>query len=148
MEKKTKKMTKAEAFEYLKGKKVYVAGKSGEIQEVLFKAGFSWDKSSVSQKIGSTDAPFLYMGNEGILMYGTSMEFFIRDTNEEISADDILSIEIVDEKKETENINIELEKWIEIVRNKFCRHGWSFVISASNFALIKGDLIEEKRIKD
>ena len=91
-----KKMTKAEAFEYLKGKKVYVAGKSGEIQEVLFKAGFSWDKSSASQKIESTDAPFLYMGNEGSLMYGTSMEFFIRDINEEISADDILSIEIVD----------------------------------------------------
>ena len=101
-EKKTKKMTRAEAFEYLKGKKVYVAGKSGEIQEVLFKAGFSWDKSSASQKIESTDAPFLYMGNEGILMYGTSMEFFIRDTNEEISADDILSIEIVDEKYELE----------------------------------------------
>ena len=95
-EKKTKKMMKAEAFEYLKGKKVFVAGKSGEIQEVLFKAGFSWDKSSASQKIESTDAPFLYMGNKGILMYGTSMEFFIRDTNEEISADDILSIEIVE----------------------------------------------------
>lgn len=102
-EKKTKKMTKAEAFEYLKGKKVYVAGKSGEIQEVLFKAGFSWDKSSASQKIESTDAPFLYMGNEGSLMYGTSMEFFIRDTNEEISADDILSIEIVEEKSEGED---------------------------------------------
>ena len=83
-------MTKAEAFEYLKGKKVYVAGKSGEIQEVLFKAGFSWDGSSASQKIESTNEPFLYIGDEGSLMYGSNMEFFIRDTNEEISADDIL----------------------------------------------------------
>lgn len=89
-------MTKAEAFEYLKGKKVYVAGKSGEIQEVLLKAGFLWDKNSESQKIESTDEPFLYTDNEGSLMYGSNMEFFIRDTNEEISADDILSIEIVE----------------------------------------------------
>lgn len=95
-EKKTKKMTKAEAFEYLKSKKVYVAGKSGQIQEVLFKAGFSWDKSSAPQKIASTEEPFLYMGNEGILMFGSNMDFFICDTDEEISADDILSIEIVE----------------------------------------------------
>ena len=95
-EKKTKKMTKAEAFEYLKSKKVYVAGKSGQIQEVLFKAGFSWDKSSAPQKIASTDEPFLYMGNEGSLMFGSNMDFFIRDTDEEISADDIFSIEIVE----------------------------------------------------
>ena len=88
-------MTKAEAFEYLKCKKVYVAGKSGEIQEVLFKAGFSWG-SPASQKIESTDEPFLYMDNEGSLMYGSNMELFIRDTNEEISAEDILSIGIVE----------------------------------------------------
>ena len=75
MEKKTKKMTKAEAFEYLKGKKVYVAGKSGEIQEVLFKAGFSWDGSSASQKIESTNEPFLYIGDEGSLMYGVIWNF-------------------------------------------------------------------------
>lgn len=96
-EKKIKKMTKAEAFEYLKGKKVYVAGKSDQIQEVLFKTGFSWGKSSASQKIESTDEPFLYMSNEGSLMYGSNMELFISDTNEEISAEDILSIEIVEE---------------------------------------------------
>ena len=101
-----KKMTKAEAFEYLKGKKVYVAGKSGEIQEVLFKAGFSWDGSSASQKTESTNEPFLYISDEGSLMYGSNMEFFIRDTNEEISADDILSIEIVEDEKRSEEDDI------------------------------------------
>ena len=51
-------------------------------------------------------------------------------------------------KEESENIHNDLEKWIEIVRKKYCRNGWSFVISESNYGLIKGDLIEEKSIKE
>ena len=128
-------MTKAEAFEYLKGKKMYVAGKSGEIQEVLFKAGFSWDKSSASQKIESTDAPFLYMGNEGSLMYGNSMEFFIRDTNEEISADDILSIEIVDDTKPDCERNEHVKALQELIAKSGCID--CIIISKNDIGILK-----------
>ena len=139
-EKKTKKMTKAEAFEYLKGKRVACDSNNEElVQRKLFEVGIRWrgGKADVTSV-----APFLFINPNGITHCG-SREWFDLHEYEEISADDILSIEIV-EKEETENINIELEKWIGVVRNKFCCNGWSFVISASNFALIKGDLIEER----
>lgn len=144
-EKKTKKMTKAEAFEWLKCKKVRVSCReiSEKVQSKLFACGVQW-------KNGGTD--FRDYGNyyvinlQGLLGHCDGMgPYWECLINEEITADDILSIEIVEEKKEEEeNINNDLDKWIEIVRNKYCRHGWSFVISKSNYGLIRGDLIEEK----
>ena len=140
-EKKTKKMTKAEAFEYLKGKKVACDGSNNEaVHRKLFELGIRW----LSDCGILRNVPFLFINPYG-MTYCDTREFFDLHENKEISADDILSIEIVEEKKEeSENINIDIEKWVEIVRNKYCRHGWSFVISESNYGLIKGDLIEEK----
>lgn len=141
-EKKTKKMTKAEAFEYLKCKKVLCYGsKMAAVQGFVKSLGFHWSNYSEEPMLVST----LFLGKDGRLTYLVSLKRFEEHEYEEISADDILSIEIVEEKKEeAENINNELEKWIEIVRKKYCRNGWSFVISESSYALIKGDLIEEK----
>ena len=150
MEKKKNKMTKAEAFEWLKGKKVWVCGRemNDKVLSKLFACGVEW-------KYRGTDVcyycDYLVINPDGFLCHcdGMGEDYWNRLFHEEISAADILSIEIVDEKKEeTENINIELEKWIGVIRDKFCCNGWSFVISASNFALIKGDLIEEKRPKE
>ena len=140
-EKKTKKMTKAEAFEYLRGKKVACYSRSRDVQRKLFEVGIRW-------YTGYADflptASFLFINPEGMTQCD-GREWFDTHEYEEISADDILSIEIIEEKKEeAENIHNDLEKWIEIVRKKYCRNGWSFVISESNYALIKGDLIEEK----
>ena len=143
-EKKTKKMTKAEAFEYLKHKKVNANGMVKEIQKKLFESGYTWYD-------GSTDV-FFFVGffliDDEKFQFTESLSHFKNCAYEEISADDILSIEIVDEKKKSENVSIELEKWIGVIRDKFCCNGWSIVISASNFALFSGDLIEEKRIKE
>ena len=141
-EKKTKKMTKAEAFEYLKCKKVLCYGsKMAAVQGFVKSLGFHWSNYSEEPMLVST----LFLGKDGRLTYLVSLKRFEEHEYEEISAVDILSIEIVEEKKEeAENINNELEKWIEIVRKKYCRNGWSFVISESSYALIKGDLIEEK----
>lgn len=141
-EKKTKKMTKAEAFEYLKCKKVLCYGsKMAAVQGFVKSLGFHWSNYSEEPMLVST----LFLGKDGRLTYLVSLKRFEEHEYEEISADDILSIEIVEEKKEeAENINNELDKWIEIVRKKYCRNGWSFVISESSYALIKGDLIEEK----
>ena len=141
-EKKTKKMTKVEAFEYLKGKKVACDISNEELVQLkLFEVGIRWRNSKSYVTDG---APFLFINPNGIT-HCASREWFELHDYKEISADDILSIEIVEEKKEeSENIHNDLEKWIEIVRKKYCRNGWSFVISESNYGLIKGDLIEEK----
>ena len=140
-EKKTKRMTRAEAFEWLKGKKVACDNGREDVQRKLFEVGIRWCDGSVEV---TGYAAFLFINPNGITHCG-SREWFDTHEYEEISADDILSIEIVEEKKEeSENTHNDLEKWIEIVRNKYCRHGWSFVISESNYGLIRGDLIEEK----
>ena len=145
-EKKTKRMTKAEAFEYLKGKKVLCHSSKMDAVQVFVKSlGFYWFDRSEEPMLVS----ILFLGKDGRLVYTGSQKWFKEHEYEEISADDILSIEIVEEKKEeAENINNDLEKWIEIVRDKYCRNGWSFVISESKCGLIKGDLIEEKSIKE
>lgn len=95
-EKKTKKMTKAEAFEYLKGKKVYVNSHSAHIQATLFEAGYAW--SSGSRNIDNEDMPFLLTTNHGEFFTICNMREFAKVDYEEISVDDILSIEIVEEK--------------------------------------------------
>lgn len=135
-EKKTKRMTRAEAFAYLNGKRVACLGRSEEVQRKLFEVGIRWFSGCSLLR----NVPFLFIDADG-MTYGDTRDYFDLHDYEDISADDILSIEIVEEKKEeVENI----DKWVEIVRNKYCRHGWSFVISESNYGLIKGDLIEEK----
>ena len=95
-------MTKAEAFEYLKGKKVSVCDRktSREVQLKLFACGVQW-------KNGGTDfcdyGNYYVINSYGLLGHcdgmGAYWECLI---NEEISADDILSIEIVEEQSEEE----------------------------------------------
>ena len=91
-----KKMTKAEAFEYLKGKKVSVCDRktSREVQLKLFACGVLW-------KNGGTDfcdyGNYYVINSHGLLGHcdgmGSYWECLI---NEEISVDDILSIEVVE----------------------------------------------------
>ena len=94
-----KKMTKAEAFEYLKGKRVACDSSKEElVQRKLFEVGIRWrgGKNDITSV-----APFLFINPNGITHCG-SREWFDLHEYEEISADDILSIEIVDEKYELE----------------------------------------------
>ena len=94
-EKKTKKMTKAEAFEWLKHKKVYVGGNSAVIQEKLFEAGFEWAENK--RNISNLEQPFLILSEGGGIFYSNNMCHYLERSHEEISADDILSIEVVEE---------------------------------------------------
>lgn len=96
-EKKTKKMTKAEAFEWLKWKKVYVDGKSAAIQEKLFEAGFEWAENK--RHISNLEKPFLILSEDGGIFFSDNMCHYLERSHEEISADEILSIEIVKEDK-------------------------------------------------
>ena len=94
--KKTKKMTKAEAFEYLKGKKVLCYSSKMEVVQGFVKSlGFHWSDYSEEPMLVS----ILFLGEDGRLTYSVSLKRFEEHESPEISADDILSIEIVDEKK-------------------------------------------------
>ena len=95
-EKKTKKMTKAEAFEWLKNKKVYVDGNSAVIQAKLFEVGFEWPENK--RHISNLEQPFLILSEDGGIYYSNNMCHYLERSHEEISADDILSIEIVEDK--------------------------------------------------
>lgn len=113
-EKKTKKMTKAEAFEYLKGKRVACDdGNEESVQRKIFEVGIRWrgGKNDVTSV-----APFLFINPNGIT-HCASREWFDLHEYEEISADDILSIEIVDDKDNIAEKNAFLQaraimKWL------------------------------------
>lgn len=100
-EKKTKKMTKAEAFEWLKCKKVHCNNdyrRCYALEEKLFEIGFEWTGG------GNTTSTVncLFIGEDARLSHCVSLEWFRRHIFEELSVDDILSIEIIDENKSEE----------------------------------------------
>lgn len=89
-------MTKQEAIASLRCTKVYVNGKSKEIQEKLFSLGIAWGVTH-EQKVITTDIPFLFIGYEGIFK-SDSMEIFSESRNREITADYILDLQWDEEK--------------------------------------------------
>ena len=86
-------MTKEEIRKFLDNTKVYVNGKSKEIQEKLFKFGYSWGVRD--RNVSYTDQPFIYISDK-YLSCSSDMEFFIKNPNLEISAEQILSLEITE----------------------------------------------------
>ena len=122
-EKKTKKMTKAEAFEYFKGKRV-VCDYSNcvAIQRKFFEVGVKW-------RGGSTNATadrglFLFVDLNGCLTHCNSRAWFDAHAYEKISVDDILSIEIVDENRSDDELVeiVELGKKIQCLLSKLSGH--------------------------
>lgn len=95
------KMTKAEAVKMLKNRKVYVAGKSAEIQKKLFWLGLKWCDDD-DTNISYVDRPFLYIYRDQIA-WGENMVDFVESEFKEISAEEILSID-VDEGYEFEHL--------------------------------------------
>lgn len=103
-------MTRAEAFEWLKCKKVSVSTQetSRKVQSKLFDCGVIW-------KHGGTYfcdyGNYYVINSHGFLTHcdgmGSYWECLI---NEEISADDILSIEIIEETLSVEDRLIDLAK--------------------------------------
>lgn len=105
-EKKTKKMTKAEAFEYLKEKKVNAKDKDRVVQMKMFDCGIKW---RCGEPAYYNFGRYLFIDNEGFLLHcGNDEEYWKRHAYEEISADDILSIEIVEEKECSEEDALDL----------------------------------------
>lgn len=100
-EKKTKKMTKAEAFEYLKCKKVDTIGLGKEVMKKLFDCGVKWANGKCEYYDFSD---YLLIESNGDLYHcGNCGEAYWRMHHfEEIYAHDILSMEIIDENKTEE----------------------------------------------
>lgn len=91
-------MTQKEIEKFLTCTKVYVNGKSREIQEKLFSLGYKW--SAGYAVVDYTDEPFLYIGKDMSLTHSSDMEYFSNHWHREISADEILSLELTTTREE------------------------------------------------
>lgn len=115
-----KKMTKEAAIELLKNRKVYVNGKSAEIQKKLFELGFKWQGQGLARVINE-NSPFIYTNKDMFLGHSSSMNFFKANQMSEISAEEILAIEVVEELKENDLVvsgykfGEESIKWVSVV---------------------------------
>lgn len=85
-------MTKKEAQDSLRNTKVYVNGKSKNIQEKLFEIGVQW--STGSSIVKYTERPFLYIDHDLKMTHELDMEYFNNSPLMEITADYILNIQI------------------------------------------------------
>ena len=110
-----KKMTKAEAFEWLKCKKVRVSCReiNEKVQSKLFACGVQW-------KSGGTDfcdyGNYYVINSHGLLGHCDGMgPYWECLINEEITADDILSIEIVEDKKPYCELNERIKALQELI---------------------------------
>ena len=112
-------MTKEQAIELLRFTKVYVKDKSKEIQQKAFELGFKWliGNKEASKMVSNLDAPF-------ILFYHRSMcpccdvEMFNYADEKEITAEEILAINIEDELKPTHRPFKNAEEcWNEMLRH-------------------------------
>lgn len=88
-------MTREEAIKFLNNTKVYVNGKSIQIQEKLLSLGFVWN--SGTRTVLSPAYPFLFISG-GFISRGDSMTAFTNNELREVTAEEILNITI-DEPK-------------------------------------------------
>lgn len=87
-------MTQKEIDKFLTCTKVYVNGKSKEIQEKLFSLGYSWNDECTD--VCHTEAPFLFIYEDTSITMSTNMDVFCNHENREITAEEILSLELAE----------------------------------------------------
>lgn len=87
-------MTREEINRVLANTKVYVAGKSTEIQKKLFSLGYEWNSGSTEVK--HTESPFLFIYTNMSFSRCSDMTDFSNHKNKEISAEEILSLKVTE----------------------------------------------------
>ena len=87
-------MTQKEIEKFLANTKVYVNGKSKELQEKLFSFGYKWNNGNT--KVDHIEAPFLFIYANMYFTKCSGMEHFGNHKNREITADEILSLEFTE----------------------------------------------------
>ena len=88
-------MTREEIRKFLDNTKVYVNGKSKEIQEKLFSFGYKWERSN-STDVHNTEKPFLFISKRDGITHANNMTVFTEHEHREITANEILSLEITE----------------------------------------------------
>lgn len=121
-------MTQKEIDKFLYNIKVYVNGKSKEIQEKLFKLGYSWGEYN-SYNVIHTKYPFLYIDNNKLLSYDTDMDYFMEHRNREITADEILSLELTEPKYRP--FKTQEECWNEMLKHQ--PFGWVIIQAVNEY---------------
>lgn len=87
-------MTRKEIIKFLYNTKVYVNGKSKEIQEKLFSLGYEWHGGDAV--VDYTNEPFLYIDEDMSLTNDNDMTYFSNNENREITAEEILALELTE----------------------------------------------------
>lgn len=147
-EKKTKKMTKVEAFGYLMHKKVACYNrKEVDIQKKLFEIGFKWCDGTTVEVVGMFE--FLLI-DDGTFQFTDNVSHFRKHAYEEIEMDDILSIEIVDDKKDDERkgeILDEIAKLGEKISDLIEEYEGDIIIEIDQYEVLlrdSGDILYRK----
>lgn len=111
-------MTKEEIKEFLNETKVYVNGKSEKIQEKLFSLGYLWiiDDKPIIQDVGK---PFIFIDKGLKLTNGDDMLYFEQHRYREITAEEILALEITEKYRPFKDIK---ECWEEMMKHE--PFGW------------------------
>lgn len=86
-------MTQKEIDKFLANTKVYVAGKSKEIQEKLFSLGYCWHIGG-STEVKHENEPFLFIYKVHSISCTNDMCTFMRSEYREISAEEILALKL------------------------------------------------------
>lgn len=113
-------MTREEINVFLANTKVYVAGKSKEIQEKLFSLGYKWNEGDTD--VIFTECPFLYIDNNHHISHGCNMCVFIEYEHHEITAEEILSLELTEPAYRP--FKTQEECWQEMIKHQ--PFGWVF----------------------
>lgn len=87
-------MTQKEINKFLANTKVYVNGKSKEIQEKLFSLGYEWYGGCTDVK--HTESPFLFIYADMSFSMSCDINIFSSHKNREISAEELLSLELTE----------------------------------------------------
>lgn len=124
-------MTQKEIDRFLANTKVYVDGKSREIQEKLFSFGFHWLSGT---QVSHTEKPFLYFAEDKEITFGNDMGYFAEHKYFELSPKEILSLKL--DKPEYRPFKDRDECWNEMLKHQ--PFGWVRGIGSTcyNIALI------------
>lgn len=132
-------MTQKDINKFLANTKVYVNGKSKEIQQKLFSLGYKWNDGDVN--VDYTKAPFLFIYENMRFAKSSDMEWFSSHEHREISAEEILSLELTEPDYRPFN-NME-ECWQEMLNHH--PFGWLKNKNSGGFALI-GSIYKGKEV--
>ena len=119
-------MTKEEIKKFLDNTKVYVNGKSEEIQKKLFSFGFHWFGINYN-KVQFTEEPFLFISDDYIITYSD----FMSHKFTEITAEQILSLELTEGYRPFKDKN---ECWNEMLNHQ--PFGWLRCMSEYRHILV------------